>query len=80
MVVKGTGHFFETLSVDSVAGTDHSQIYAFLINNRFQAEKCIYKPKKGVGIQNGRYRKIAGHVYNTGNLICFYFICLLFKN
>ena len=42
--VKGTGHFFETLSVGSVPGTDHSQIYAFLINNRFQAEKCIYMP------------------------------------
>ena len=38
-VFKGTGHYFETLSVGSVPGTDHSQIYAFLINNRFQAKK-----------------------------------------
>ena len=36
---KGTGHFFETLSLASVPGTDHSQIYAFMINNRFHAEK-----------------------------------------
>ena len=43
-LVKGTGHFFETLSVASVPGTDHSWIYAFLINNSFQAEKCIYMP------------------------------------
>ena len=41
---KGTGYFFETLSVGSVPGTDHSWIYAFLINNRFQAEKRIYMP------------------------------------
>ena len=27
--IKGTGHFFETLSVGSVPGTDHSQIYAY---------------------------------------------------
>ena len=33
---------FLKLSVGSVPGTDHSQIYAFLINNRFQAEKRIY--------------------------------------
>ena len=33
--IKGTGHFLETLSVGSVPGTDHSQIKAFLINNRF---------------------------------------------
>ena len=41
---KGTGHFFETLSLASVPGTDHSQIYAFMINNSFQTEKCIYMP------------------------------------
>ena len=37
---KGRGPFF----VGSVPGTDHSYIYAFLINNDFQAEKCIYIP------------------------------------
>ena len=36
--IKGIGHFFETLSVGSVPGTDYSQIYAFLMNTRFQAE------------------------------------------
>ena len=41
---KGTGHFFETLSVGSVPSTDHFWIYAFLINNRFQAKKRIYMP------------------------------------
>ena len=41
---KGTCHFFETLSVGSVPGTDYSQIYVFLKNIRFHAEKCIYIP------------------------------------
>ena len=35
--LKGTGHFFETLSVGSVPD-------AFLMKNRFHAEKCIYMP------------------------------------
>ena len=42
--LKGQVTFLKTLSVGSVPGTDHSQIYAFLINNHFQAEKCIYMP------------------------------------
>jgi len=42
--LKGTGHFFETPSAASAPGTDHSQIHAFPINNRFQAEKRIYMP------------------------------------
>ena len=38
--VKETGHFFETLSIGSVPGTDHSQIYAFLMNNNcFSGQK-----------------------------------------
>ena len=37
--IKGTSHFFETLSVESVHGTSNSQIYAFFIINCFQVEK-----------------------------------------
>jgi len=43
-IFKGIGHFFETPSAGSAPGTDHSQIYAFLINNRFQAEKRTHMP------------------------------------
>ena len=43
---------------------------------------CHCKPKKGAGIQNGRYSRIAGHqfyVHKTGNLICFHFICFYLR-
>ena len=41
MSIKGTGHFFKTLSEDSVHGTDHS-FTLLKLKTRFQAEKCIY--------------------------------------
>ena len=43
-VVKGVDHFFKTLSVGSVHGTDYSQMNVFFINTCFQAEKFIYIP------------------------------------
>ena len=44
-IFKGTGHYFETLSVRSVPGTHLSHIYGvFFIKIRFPAEKYIYMP------------------------------------
>ena len=84
--VKGTGLFFETLSVGSVPGIDHSMYitletsYVFILYIYYLRIKltgfcqhrhvytgtvyisCLFgcKPKKGVGIQNCRYSRIAG--------------------
>ena len=44
--VKGTGHFFETLSVGSCASVDGSTL-AKKKSTLAQAYKCIFQPENG---------------------------------
>ena len=61
-IFKGTGHFFETLSVGSVPDNDN-----FLCQRRQPSIYFMFI--WGVGIHNGCYSRLAGHkfyVHNTG--------------